>query len=131
MSASNFLENAIMDHIFGKANYAPGMIAIGLGVATDDTDANELAEINNYARVVLSSSDWTTAVNGRIENALSVSFPQATGGAWGVVTHFILFNSGTYGAGQMILSGGFAPELNFVEDAFQIFLAGELEITLD
>ena len=131
MSLSNWLEIEIMNHIFGKVPYNPSVLALGLGVATSDSAPNELAEINNYSRLILSSAYWTSAANGRIVNALGFVFPQAIGGDWGVVTHFLIFNSGTYGLGQMLLYGHIVSEWDIKEDDIPQFLAGELEITLD
>jgi len=131
MSASDWLENKLLNHIFGNGGYSNVGIYIGLGLITVDATPNELSEIYNYTRVVTSTAYWTHAGNGQIVNTLGIVFPQAIGGDWGPVTHFILFQSGTYGAGNMLLYGLFTPELEVEENDVLQFEKGDLAINLD
>src|SRR5688572_21304894 len=104
MSATNTLENAILEHILNNANVANVGDATGLrgsstagslylslhtadpGEAGDQT-TNE-ATYTSYARVAVarSGSGWTVTNNSAALAAIA-SFPAATGGT-NTITHF-------------------------------------------
>lgn len=127
---SDYWENKILDHIFGKSSYTPPTIYVGLSTA-DPTDAGSgLAEPsgNGYARVQTSSSDWNAASNGSLENAGNITFAQATGN-WGTITHFALFDAAT--AGNMLAYGALNQPRSIGESDTARFEAGDLQISLD
>ena len=91
---SDYWENKILDHIFGKGSHTPPTIYVGLSTADPTDDGSGLAEPsgNGYARVQTSASNWNTASNGSLDNAGDITFAQATG-SWGMITHFALFTA--------------------------------------
>jgi hypothetical protein len=127
---SDYWENKILDHIFGKGSYTPPTIYVGLSTADPTDDGSGLAEPsgNAYARVQTSASDWNTASNGSLENASDIIFDQATG-SWGTITHFALFDAAT--AGNLLAHGALSQSKAIGETDTARFEAGDLDINLD
>jgi len=113
MSASNYLEEKLGSVLLRtQAAYKPAAIAISLHTA-DPTDvtataaANEVANSGSYARVAVTQSDanWNApTTDGVFSNINAITFPSPTG-SWGVVTHFAIWDSATYGGGNLLASG--------------------------
>jgi hypothetical protein len=129
-SFSDYWEDKILDHIFGKDNYSPPSIYVALSTADPLDDASGLAEPsgNAYVRVETSPSDWNTPSDGSLDNANDIIFPKATG-SWGTITHFALFDAAT--GGNMLAHGALSPS-KAVDSAYTaIFNTGDLNISLD
>jgi hypothetical protein len=127
---SDYWENKILDHIFGKCSYAPPTIHVALSTAEPADDATGLAEPsgNAYARAQTAASDWSTASGGTLHNANDITFPTATG-SWGTITHFALFDAAT--GGNMLAHGALdQPKAIGISDTAK-FGAGDLDISLD
>ena len=127
---SDYWEGKILDHIFGKVNYTPPTIYVGLSTSEPLDDASGLAEPigNAYVRVETSASDWNAATDSSLDNANDIIFPKATGN-WGTITHFALFDSST---GGNMLAHGALSQSKVVDSLFTaIFDAGDLNISLD
>jgi hypothetical protein len=127
---SDYWENKILDHIFGKGSYTPPTIYVGLSTTDPTDDGSGLAEPsgNAYARVQTSTSDWNIASNGSLDNVGDITFAQATGN-WGTITHFTLFDAAT--AGNMLAQGSLSQPKAIGESDTARFEAGDLEISLD
>ena len=127
---SDYWENKILDHIFGKGSYTPPTIYVGLSTANPTDSGSGLAEPsgNGYARVQTSASDWNTASNGSLDNSGNITFAQATGN-WGTITHFALFDAAT--SGNMLAHGALNQSKSINESDTARFEAGELQISLD
>jgi hypothetical protein len=127
---SDYWENKILDHIFGKGSYAPPTIYVGLSTANATDDGSGLSEPsgNGYARVQTSASDWNAASNGSLDNAGNITFAQASGN-WGTITHFALFDAAT--AGNMLAHGALSQSQSISESDTARFQAGDLQISLD
>ncbi len=114
MTMSNFLEVKLGSVILcTQTAYKPGAIAISLHTA-DPTDvtataaANEIPNAFGYARVAVTQADanWNIpTTSGSFTNAIDIIFPSPSGGAWGVATHFGVWDSATYGAGNLLTCG--------------------------
>jgi len=129
-SFSDYWENKILDHIFGKGSYTPPTIYVGLSTADPTDDGSGLAEPsgNAYARTQTSSSDWNAASNGSLDNGSDITFAQATG-SWGTITHFALFDAAT--AGNMLAHGVLSQPKTIGNSDTARFQAGDLDISLD
>jgi hypothetical protein len=139
MSMSDWLEGQIRAHQFRTSSWTkPTVIAVSLHTA-DPTDvtataaANEVANSGGYARVGLNPLDanWTaaSATNGLTDNASAITFPSPTGN-WGVCTHFALWDSATYGAGNLLFSAALTtPKTINNGDAAPSFAIGALTVT--
>jgi hypothetical protein len=129
-SFSDYWENKILDHIFGKGSYTPPTIYVGFSTADPTDSGTGLTEPsgNGYARVQTSASDWNTAANGSLNNAGNITFAQASGN-WGTITHFALFDAAT--AGNMLAHGALSQSKSISESDMARFEAGDLQISLD
>jgi hypothetical protein len=129
-SFSNYWENKILDHIFGKASYTPSTIYVGLSTADPLDDGSGLAEPsgNGYARAVTSTGDWNVASAGTIDNANTITFSEATGN-WGTITFFVLFDAAT--AGNMLAYGELSQSKVINSGDTGKFAAGDLDVSLD
>lgn len=129
-SLSNYLENKILDHVLKVAAYTPPTnIAISLHTA-DPTDAGSGAEVtneNNYARVICNV--WDAASGRASANTNVITFNQASG-LWGTVTHFALWDSATYGAGNMLAHGQFTVSKTIANGNIPSIAAGDLDISV-
>jgi hypothetical protein len=127
---SDYWENKILDHIFGKGSYTPPTIYVGLSTADPTDSGSGLAEPsgNGYARVQTSASDWKAASNGSLDNAGNITFNQATGN-WGTITHFVLFDATT--GGNMLAYGTLSQSKLISASDTARFEAGDLNISLD
>jgi hypothetical protein len=127
---SNYWENKILDHIFGKGSYTPPNIHVALSTADPLDDGSGVVEPsgNGYARVETSASDWSVSSGGVVCNANNITFPTA-GASWGTITYFALFDSAM--GGNMLAHGALdQPKVIAGSDTGK-FDAGALDIGLD
>lgn len=100
MSASDYLENKMLDHTFGKAEFTmpTAFIALCTSAPTDSDTGSTITEASytSYARVETDSDDWNSASGGSIDNAQAITFPKCTGGT-SSVTHFAVLDAATNG----------------------------------
>ena len=101
MSFSDYMENELLDHILGGADYArPASVDIALCTAavTDADTGSTITEPvgNGYARqnVTNNATQWPAASGGSKQNGQEVAYPQATG-SWGTITHYAVLEGGT------------------------------------
>jgi hypothetical protein len=129
-SFSDYWENEILDHLFGKGNYTPPTIYVGLSTAEPGDDGSGLSEPSGdgYARVQTSGSDWNAASGGQLDNANDITFPEATG-SWGTVTHFALFDAAS--GGSMLAHGSLSGSKAIGSGDTARFAAGDLDVSLD
>ncbi len=133
MSFSDYLEAKVLNHLFGATTYTPSStlyIALNTGVPTGDGTGFLEPSGNGYARVSMTNNktNWTTASAGALENATTITFPQATG-AWGTVTHFGIYDDLTNG--NLLGSGALTLSKSIVSGDTASFASGALDITLD
>ena len=130
-SFGNYWENAVLDHLFDKGSYTPPTIYVALSTADPTEDGSGIAEPsgNNYSRVATQASDWNAAANGEITNATAITFNTASGGSWGTLTHFALFDDPT--AGNMLVHGQLTAPQAIANSETAKIPAGDLSITLD
>ena len=126
---SDYWENKILDHIFGKGSYTPPTIYVGLSTADPTDEGSGLAEPsgNGYARTQTSASDWNVASNGSLNNASDITFTQATG-SWGTITHFAIFDAAS--TGNMLAHGVLSQSKTIGNSDTARFQAGDLDISL-
>jgi len=144
MSFSNYLENALLDHLFGKTAFN---VSIDSGtvfplkniyVGLSDTDPGEVSgganepTGGNYSRISTTPSDWDAAVAGTVDNTGVLSFPQSTA-AWlggASLTHFVLFDAAA--GGNMLGSGSLTTPRTVDASGITLsFAAGDLDVSLD
>lgn len=134
-SLSDYAETNVLDHLTGKTAYTKPTIYVGLCTAAP-TDAStgatitEVANSNNYSRKSTAGADWNAASAGSVSNANAITFATPSG-SWGTASHFVLIDSATYGAGNVIAWGALGSSMGIGANATVSFAAGALTMTLD
>ena len=137
MSFTHYMENKILDHVFGGGNYArPANLQVGLSVTQIQDDGSGMTEPageHGYARVQIpnDSESWQSAETDTSEgrgvktNKIAIEFPEATAD-WGAVTHFFLAD------GMNVIGHGMLDQVKDIRSGTVArFREGELVITLD
>lgn len=88
------------------------------------------AAYTSYARVGVArtSGGWTVTANA-VENAVAISFPEATGGSE-TITHFAV-GTLTSGTGKILYSGALTASLAVSAGITPSFAIGALDVTED
>jgi hypothetical protein len=131
-SLTNTAETEMLDHVLNQLAYAsPTTVYLGLSTA-DPTDAatgasaNECANANAYQRTAIS---FGVAASRVITQDADVNFPQASGGGWGTVTHWAIFTSQTYGAGDCLAHGAFTASKTINDQDQPSVASTEINVT--
>ena len=98
---SDYAENKLLNHMLGVSTFTmPTTVYLAL-FTSNPTDAGTGTEVtgNGYARKVI---PFSTATTGTISNASEVAFATPTG-AWGIVTHFGIYDALT--GGNLLVHG--------------------------
>jgi len=133
MSKSNYLENEILDHVLGGADYTrPATVYVALFTSNPNDDASG-TEVSgtNYARkdVTNNATNWPAASGGSKSNGTAITFAQAGSGGWGTVTHFAIFDAVT--GGNMLYHGALTTSKSVEEGDTAEFAIGAITITED
>lgn len=95
MAFTNYLENILLNTIFGKLLYFPASsLTMGLSLADPTDDESGLSEpgvVAGYWRIETYPSQWATAALGVVKNTAVLTFPTAVG-SWGELKFFALFD---------------------------------------
>lgn len=128
MSFSNWMENYILNNYVRVGTRYVGLCRNNPGEGATGSNCQEVVNSYGYARAV-ATGYWSGASGGKIYNVTEVIFPPATGN-WGVVTHFVICNSGSYGGGNVIVYGVLSQTRNITKYSRPRFAPGTLSITL-
>lgn len=133
-SATNYLENAVLDHIVGNATYTPGTLYLALATAVSDAEAGTFTEVSEtgtaYARQSLASSNWASAASGSVTTSANVQFPTATAN-YGTVTHVVITDSATYGGGNALIVQALTSSKTVENGDTFVVNTGNLTVNLD
>ena len=130
---SSYAEVKILDHLFRNTALTSPNAYIGAftNSPTDSASGTE-ASGSGYARVQIdnkTSAATTGADNSSITNSTAITFPAASGGAWGVITHIGIFDAAS--SGNLLAHGALAASKVISDgDTLQIN-ASALTITID
>jgi len=120
-SKSNYLENAILDHILGGPDFVrPSVVYVALSseIWSEAATGASFSELSGggYARVAMTNNptNWPASASGQKSNGATVTFAAATS-SWAETRSFYILDSLT---GGNILYGG---DLN----TFRTLLAGD------
>lgn len=127
-AASDFLEDALLDHVLGGATYTqPATLYVALFTADNGLEAGTITgEVSggSYAREAVT---FAAASGGSASTNATVTFTTATAN-WGTVTHVAIMDA--VSAGNVLFHGSVtASKLIESGDTFQIS-SGNLTITL-
>jgi hypothetical protein len=140
--ASDYLENAIIDHLFRTRTFAkPAALYVALFTAAP-SDAGGGTEVTGggYARVNLAPADanWqatqggtsgnSSGTGGQTGNAAIITYPSPSA-SWGTVTHFGIFDALT--AGNLLVWDALTTPRTIANgDPAPTFQVGALTITV-
>jgi hypothetical protein len=133
-SWSDYLENKMLDHVFGGGDYArPATVYVALFTA-DPSDAGGGTEVSAvgtaYARVAVTNNatNWPAAESGSKANGTAIEFPEATDD-WGTCTAFGIFDAET--EGNLLCWGELTVDKAASAGDTLKFAIGDLVITQD
>ena len=131
MSYTDYLENELLDHWLNDGAYTAGTIHVALSTTTPTDAGGNFTEPsgNGYARVAAAAAVWDAAASGSKDNGSAITFPQASGGNWGTVTHFGIYDALT--SGNLLGTGALTTSRAINDGDTGEFAAGELDVTLD
>ena len=132
-SFADYLENEILDHVFGGADYVrPATLYVGLSTTTITDAGGNITEPvgGSYARVAVTNdvTNFPAAVSGAKSNGTAISFPAATG-AWGTITDFFISDASP--GGNILCSGALDASKAVASGETISFAVGALDVTLD
>lgn len=126
MSFSNYLENKVLDHVFGGTAYtAPTTLYVGL-FTTDPGEAGTGTEVSggSYARQTITF----TVTGAQASSNAAVEFPTATA-SWGTITYAAIYDA--VSGGNLLASGALTTSKTIDSgDVFRI-PTGDFDIDLD
>lgn len=131
-SKSNYLENKILDHVLGGADFTrPGTVYIALFTVAP-TDAGGGTEVTggSYARVTVTNNatNWPAASSGSKQNGTAFTFAQATAN-WGTVVAFAILDALT--GGNFLYWGDLTQSKSVENGDTAEFAVGGITITED
>ena len=127
MSASNYLENKILDHVLGSSALAQPSalyVALSTGSFNDDASGTELSG-SGYSRKLVT---FGTASSGSISNNSAVEFDTATGDQ-GPISHFGIFDASS--GGNLLYHGAFSSSKVISTGDVLKISSGSLTVSLD
>jgi hypothetical protein len=133
MSFFNYLEDAVLDHVVGKAAYTSPTVYIGLSSTTPNEDGTGITENvgGSYARVTTGAADWNSAATGATSNANAITFAQASADwvSGADLTYLVAFDAIT--SGNELFYGLLTVAKPVLSGDTASFPAGDIDITLD
>ena len=126
MSFSNYLENKVLDHVFGGSAYtAPATLYVGL-FTSDPGEGGGGTEVSggSYARQTIAF----TVTDSQASSSAAVEFPTATA-SWGTITYAAVYDA--VSGGNLLASGALTTSKTIDSgDVFRI-PSGDFDIDLD
>ena len=132
-SFSDYLENAVLDHIFGDGTLtitAPVYLAL-CTAAVDDTDTGSTiteANYTGYARKSIAASDMDAAASGAKTNGAAITFAACTAGT-STITYWAICDAATLG--NMLCWGTCTSTVISTTQTPATIAIGGLDVTLD
>jgi len=132
-SFTDYLENKLLDHVFGGGDYSrPATVYIALSTTTITDAGGNMTEPsgNNYSRVSVTNNptNWPAASGGAKANGTAFTFPTASG-SWGQVIDFAIMDHITAGT-NMLGYGTLTTPKTIDSGDTASFAIGDLDITL-
>ena len=128
MSFSNYLENKVLDHVFGGNAYtAPATLYVGLHTSNPNEDDSG-AEISTSGTAYIRKAVAFTVTGATADNDAAVEFDTATA-SWGTITHCGIYDAES--GGNLLAYAELATSK--VIDSGDVFRipAADLDISLD
>lgn len=130
---SDYLENAILDHILSGTTYTPAAtvyIALFTVAPVDAGTGGTEVTGGSYARASVTNNltNWPTATGGTKTNGTTITFTTATG-TWGTIVAFGIYDALT--VGNLLYFGSLSTAQTVVNGNTVSFAASSLTITED
>lgn len=123
---SDYLENKLVDHTLGTTSYTvPSNVYVALFL-TDPGDSGSGTEVsgNGYSRQLVT---FGASSGGSASNSTQETFT-ASGGSFGTVTHFGIYDAST--SGNLLYHGSLASSKLVGDGESLVFAIGALTVTL-
>lgn len=141
-SKSDYLEDAILDHLLGKSStgLSTGAVAATVYIALYNTTVNDTVTAltdecagSTYARVAVtnSSANWTNSTAGSKQNKTVVEFTTAAGSDWGTVKSFAILDAASTSAGNAYYWGDLTANQTIATGNTVQFSTGAIVVTED
>ncbi len=135
-SFSEYLEDEVIDHIFGIGTFSSPVLSIALYTTTPTDVADSGAEVtdaNDYARTAdqAGTANWTTSAAGITKNRLNIDFDPCVTNTWGAVEAMAITNSAVYDSGDQQMWGSFTPVTIAVGDTARFPATTGIVVSLD
>lgn len=134
-SFSDYLENKVLDHVFGGGDYtraATLYIALLTATPTDASTGSTITEPSggSYARVSVTNNatNFPAASGGSKSNGTTITFTTASA-SWGTVTHVGILDASS--AGNLLAWGALTASKTVDSGDTVSFASTALAITLD
>lgn len=128
MSFSNFLETAVLGHVFGGTAYTqPTTVYVSLHTANPAEDASG-AEVTTVGTAYARQAGTFTVTGNTATTNAAVEFATATA-SWGTITHVAVWDAASLG-NMLAYAALTASKAIASGDVFRI-PTGDLDITLD
>lgn len=134
-SMSTAVQDLVLDELFGNGanNVAPTSYYIALSLTTPTNAGDNVTEPAGfgYARVSYTNNvtNWPSATGNLKSSGTLITFPTASGGAWGNVTHWCLYSSATGGTADFRGWGALDTEQTISDGSYVVFGTGALQIS--
>lgn len=137
-AASNYTEDRTLD-FWLKANSqttsAPATVYVALfnsdpslGSTAENLEAGTITDECTGGAYARQSASFGTITNGSVSTSANITFPTATDGLWGTITHVAVMDAST--AGNVLFYGALDTAREILQDdTFQI-TSGSLTVTL-
>jgi hypothetical protein len=129
-SFADYLEDELLDHVLGGADYArPATVYVGLyTVAPTDAGGGTEVSGNNYSRVAVTNNatNFPASSGGAKANGTAVTFATPSG-AWGTIVAFGIFDAAS--AGNLLMWADFDGKPVTSGDVVT-FGVGDLDVSL-
>jgi hypothetical protein len=131
-SFADYLEDRVLDHIFGAtASTAPVTLYCGLSTTTITDAGGNITEPsgNNYSRVAITnnSTNFPASSGGAKANGTAITFPTASG-SWGTCTHAFLSDASS--GGNIYVWADLTVSKSITSGDTFSFPVGDFDITL-
>jgi hypothetical protein len=129
---TNAAENLALDWLNNVGTPTrPGTLHVALATAASNLETPTWTEVTNANGYARQSITFGAAASGSASNSGTITFPAATGSAWGTVTHVAITTSATHGAGTVVWIGALTASKTVAVGDQLVFNVGSIVATMD
>lgn len=127
-SFTAFLDNALLNHVFGGVPYSAPTLYLGLFTSTPGVQpTTEVSNVGTgYVRMPVSAP--FTVTGNQAANSITVEWPTASGAGYGTLTQVAIFDAAA--GGNMLAWGDLTATRTVLAGDIARFTAGQLTVGL-